>query len=146
LAKDVVFEKMHVFSFSPRKGTAAADMQDTINNRLMKKRSEILHDLDVELGSKYRQQFIGEAAQILLESDNGWLSGRPPRLSRPAPASADARRGGGRVGAAGRSERYFMVHLEEAAEKLRKNDLVTAKLLENGNNGTMAGIFVKKQQ
>ena len=103
LAKDVGFAKMHVFSFSPRKGTAAADMQDAINNRVMKKRSEILHDLDVELGFKYRRQFIGEAAQILLESDNGRLCGRPPRLAR-------------RVEAAGRSERYFMVYLREAAE------------------------------
>jgi threonylcarbamoyladenosine tRNA methylthiotransferase MtaB len=120
LAGHVGFAKMHVFSFSPRKGTAAADMQDIVNNRLVKKRSEILHDLDVELGFRYRQQFIGEAAQILLESDNGHLCGR--------------------------SERYFMVRLEEAAEELHKNDLVTAKLLANRKNGTMGGIFLKKQR
>ena len=120
LATDVGFAKMHVFSFSPRKGTAAADMQDIVNSKVVKKRSEILHDLDVELGLRYRQQFVGEAAQILLESDNGQLCGR--------------------------SERYFMVHLEEAAERPHKNDLVTAKLLANRNNGAMGGIFLKKQQ
>ncbi|MHC4426187.1 MAG: tRNA (N(6)-L-threonylcarbamoyladenosine(37)-C(2))-methylthiotransferase MtaB, partial [Planctomycetota bacterium] len=38
LAKNVGFAKMHVFSFSPRKGTAAANMQDTVDNRVIKRR------------------------------------------------------------------------------------------------------------
>ena len=108
LAKDVGFAKMHVFSFSPRKGTAAANMKGTVNNRVIKERSRMLHNLNIELGQKYRQQFIGETAEILLENDDGQLRGR--------------------------SERYFMVYLEKAKKKLRKNELVRAKLVINGEH------------
>ena len=88
LAKDAGFAKMHVFSFSPRKGTAAANMQGTVNNKVIKERSMILRNLNIELGRKYRQQFLGETAEILLENVNGRVCGR--------------------------SERYFMVYLKKA--------------------------------
>ncbi len=87
LAKDVGFAKMHVFSFSPRKGTAAANMQGRVNIKIIKERSKILHSLNTELSQKFQQQFIGETAEILLENDDGQIYGR--------------------------SERYFMVYLEK---------------------------------
>ncbi|MEA3226354.1 MAG: tRNA (N(6)-L-threonylcarbamoyladenosine(37)-C(2))-methylthiotransferase MtaB, partial [Planctomycetota bacterium] len=69
LARDVGFAKMHVFSFSPRKGTVAAEMEAAVDNRVIKKRSEILHALSIELGLEYRSHFIGKTAQVLLETD-----------------------------------------------------------------------------
>lgn len=113
LAKKVGFAKMHVFCFSPRKGTAAAGMEGTVDSKVVRQRSEILHDLDIELGLKYRRQFVGETAEILLESDNGRICGR--------------------------SERYFMVDLKNSDEKLQKNHFVKAKLIENHKDG-MTGI------
>ncbi|MCX5637857.1 MAG: tRNA (N(6)-L-threonylcarbamoyladenosine(37)-C(2))-methylthiotransferase MtaB, partial [Planctomycetota bacterium] len=62
LAKEVGFAKMHIFSFSPRKGTAAAVMQDAVDNRVIKERAHILRDLEVELGKAFRRQFVGETA------------------------------------------------------------------------------------
>jgi threonylcarbamoyladenosine tRNA methylthiotransferase MtaB len=118
LAKDVGFGKMHVFSFSPRKGTTAADMQHSVDNRVIKKRSQILRDLDIELGLKYRQQFLGETAQILVENDNGQLCGR--------------------------SERYFMVHLEKKAKMPKKNDLTIVKLVKNNEQGIIGTILQQK--
>jgi len=115
LAEDVGFARMHVFSFSPRKGTAAAVMQDTVDNRVIKDRSKILHNLNIELGQKYRQQFLGETAEILLENNDGDYYGR--------------------------SERYFMVYLEKTGKKLKKNDLVRVNLLENSKNGLMGQIL-----
>ncbi len=109
LAKDVGFAKMHVFSFSPRKGTAAANMQGTVNNKVVKERSRILHNLNIELSQKFRQQFVGEIAEILLENDDGQLCGR--------------------------SERYFMVHLKKNERKVKKNDLICVKLLQNSKDG-----------
>jgi len=109
LANDVGFARMHVFSFSPRKGTVAADMEDILNNSVKKKRSEILRDLDIQLGLRYRQQFLGETAEILLEKGNGQLRGR--------------------------SERYFMVHLNKREKKLRKNGMLKVRLVENSENG-----------
>src|SRR4030043_2347747 len=41
LAKETGFAKMHVFSFSKRAGTAAASMQQTVNNEVIKSRSQM---------------------------------------------------------------------------------------------------------
>jgi threonylcarbamoyladenosine tRNA methylthiotransferase MtaB len=111
LAKEVGFAKMHIFSFSPRKGTAAAIMQGAVDNRVIKKRTEILRNLEVELGKAFRQQFVGETAEILVENNNGRVCGR--------------------------SERYFMVYLEKTAKKPQRNEIVQAKLLENSENGVI---------
>jgi len=120
LAEDVGFAKMHIFSFSPRKGTAAANMQDTVDNRVIKARSRILHNLNIELNQKFQQRFIGETAEILLENDDGQFCGR--------------------------SERYFMVYLEKTEKKLKKNDLVRVRLLKNSNQRTIGQILQKKDQ
>lgn len=114
LAKEAGFAKMHIFSFSPRKGTAAASMQDAVDNRVIKERSGILRDLESELGRAYRQQFVGESAEILIENNDGQ--------------------------ACGRSERYFMVYLAKSAKKPARNELVRAKLLENSKNGVIGQI------
>ena len=116
MAKIIGFAKMHVFSFSPRKGTAAADMQESIDNKVIKERSQILRDLNIELGLKYRRQFIGETAQILIENNNGQLCGR--------------------------SERYFTVYLKKTEKKQKTNNIVGVKLIENRKNG-MAGVIVR---
>jgi threonylcarbamoyladenosine tRNA methylthiotransferase MtaB len=113
LAKKTGFAKMHVFSFSQRKGTAAAGMQDTIDNRVIKQRSKFLRKLGVELGCKFRQQFIGETATILMEN--------PPQADQPG----------------GRSERYFKVHLKNAGPACKKNELVRVKLVENSEDGVI---------
>ena len=111
LAKETGFAKMHIFSFSARQGTAAAGMQDTVDNRVIKKRAEILRDLDIELGANFRQQFIGETAAILVENTNGQ--------------------------ACGRSERYFMVYLEKTQNMLKRNEIMRVKLFENNENGVI---------
>ncbi|UCC22436.1 MAG: tRNA (N(6)-L-threonylcarbamoyladenosine(37)-C(2))-methylthiotransferase MtaB, partial [Planctomycetota bacterium] len=67
VAKEVGFAKMHVFGFSARGGTAAAEMQDVVNNRVIKRRSEVLREVDAELGRRFREGFIGEECEILVE-------------------------------------------------------------------------------
>ncbi len=119
LAKEVGFAKMHIFSFSAREGTAAARMQDTVNNGVIKRRSQELRDLNNELGNKFRQQFIGGIDTILTENSNGEIGGR--------------------------SERYFMVKLEKTQKNPRKNELVRVKLVENRENG-MAGEIVEQEK
>jgi threonylcarbamoyladenosine tRNA methylthiotransferase MtaB len=116
LATEVGFAKMHVFSFSPRKGTAAARMQDVVDKRVTKERSEVLRQLDTELGRKFREQFMGETAVVLLENDNGRLSGR--------------------------SERYFMVHLEKSYPGCRKSESVRVKLTANSKNGLIGQAII----
>ncbi|MHC4285089.1 MAG: radical SAM protein, partial [Planctomycetota bacterium] len=118
LARDVGFAKMHIFSFSPRRGTAAANMQHTVDNRIIKRRVRILQDLNTELASKFRQQFLGEIATVLTENSN-----QPPY---------------------GHSERYFMVYLEKEAKKLEKNQLIRVKLIRNAENGLIGKLDTQK--
>ncbi len=115
LAKQVRFAKMHVFSFSKRAGTAAANMQPAVDNRVIKGRSQILRDLDVELGYKFRQQFVGETTAILVENSDGERN-------------------------KGRSERYFMVLLEKARRNPQKGEIVRVKLVENSENGLIGQV------
>ncbi|MHC4644560.1 MAG: tRNA (N(6)-L-threonylcarbamoyladenosine(37)-C(2))-methylthiotransferase MtaB [Planctomycetota bacterium] len=111
LARDVGFAKMHVFGFSPREGTTAAEMQGVVNNGVMKERSRILHDLDEELRWEFRQQFMGETTEILVEEGAGESCGR--------------------------SERYFPVFLENPGSRPRKNELVKVKLVGNMDGGAI---------
>jgi len=111
LAEEVGFSKMHVFVFSPRKGTPAANMKDPVNSKVRKERSKILRELDKKLQSNFRQQFIGETAEVLLENS----SGRPQ----------------------GRVERYFYVYLDKSSGRLKANDLVRVKLLKNSEDGVL---------
>jgi threonylcarbamoyladenosine tRNA methylthiotransferase MtaB len=111
LAKETGFAKMHIFTFSKRAGTAAAGLQDTVDSEVMKRRSQLLCELDAELGYKFREQFLGQEAEILIEGAGF-----------------------------GRSERYFMVHLEDTDKKLTKGDLVRVKLVKNSKDGVIGAV------
>jgi len=115
LAEQVGFAKMHVFSFSPRRGTAAAKMKEVVDSRVKKRRSEILRQLDRELGSKFRNQFIGETVSVLLENSRGRV--------------------------AGRSERYFMVLFEQKSPKLAVNQIVKARIIKNTPTGVIGQVI-----
>jgi len=109
LAKEVGFAKMHVFGFSPRKGTHAANMTEKIDPKIIKQRAKLLRDLNSQLACKFREQFVGRTDSILIESE-GHSNNTPP---------------------AGRSKRYFMVKLEKNGRNYKPGDLVTVKLLKN---------------
>jgi threonylcarbamoyladenosine tRNA methylthiotransferase MtaB len=97
LAREVGFAKMHVFAFSPRKGTAAAQMRPKIAPPVIKARSKILRDLDEELQADFRAQFLDETAQVLIEEN---ANGLP----------------------AGRAERYFEVRIGDGTNGTNKTD------------------------
>jgi threonylcarbamoyladenosine tRNA methylthiotransferase MtaB len=116
LANIIGFAKMHVFAFSPRKGTAAAEMRYPVDNKMIKERSRTLRSLDIELGLKYRRQFLGETAAILIENNNGQSYGR--------------------------SERYFKVYLNKSEKPQERNRVVEVRLMENREDG-MVGIIAQ---
>src|SRR5205085_4667720 len=68
LAVELQFAKSHVFRFSPRQGTAAARMRGQIHEEVKKARSERLLRLNDEDARRFRQQFLGETVQVLLEA------------------------------------------------------------------------------
>jgi len=68
LARELQFAKAHIFRFSPRLGTAAARMQGQVKEEIKKARSERLLALNDQDVRRFRQQFLGETVQVLLES------------------------------------------------------------------------------
>ncbi|MFL5659640.1 MAG: tRNA (N(6)-L-threonylcarbamoyladenosine(37)-C(2))-methylthiotransferase MtaB [Ktedonobacteraceae bacterium] len=68
LARELQFAKTHVFRFSPRQGTAAARMKGQIKDEVKKTRSEQLLALNDEHSRLFRQQFLGDTVQVLIES------------------------------------------------------------------------------
>src|SRR6266568_1408903 len=67
LATALQFAKMHVFRFSPRQGTAAARMRGQIRDEVKKARSERLLTLNEIDNRRFREQFLGETVQVLIE-------------------------------------------------------------------------------
>ncbi len=68
LEAELQFAKAHIFRFSPRQGTAAARMQGQVKEEIKKARSERLLALNDQDVRRFRQQFLGETVQVLLES------------------------------------------------------------------------------
>src|SRR6266568_936597 len=68
LATALQFAKMHVFRFSPRQGTAAARMRGQIRDEVKKARSERLLTLNEIDNRRFREQFLGQTVQVLIES------------------------------------------------------------------------------
>lgn len=67
MACELAFAKSHVFRFSPRQGTPAARMRNQIKEEVKKARSQRLLDLNNEHSQQFRQRFIGETVQVLVE-------------------------------------------------------------------------------
>jgi len=68
LASELQFAKAHIFRFSPRQGTAAARMRGQILEEVKKARSERLLTLNEADSRCFRQQFLGQMVQVLIES------------------------------------------------------------------------------
>lgn len=67
LAQELEFAKAHVFRFSARQGTAAARMRGQIKDEIKKARSQRLLELNEEHSRKFRQSFLGEQVEVLIE-------------------------------------------------------------------------------
>jgi threonylcarbamoyladenosine tRNA methylthiotransferase MtaB len=67
LARELEFAKSHIFRFSPRQGTAAARMKGQIKEEVKKARSERLLALNEEHSRLFRERFLGETVQVLIE-------------------------------------------------------------------------------
>ncbi|MDK2868162.1 MAG: threonylcarbamoyladenosine tRNA methylthiotransferase MtaB [Clostridiales bacterium] len=71
----VSFSELHVFPFSPRKGTPAAKMQAQCSGDLKKERSEKLIAKGLQMTKAYQQSFIGQKKAVLIEEfkDGFWI-------------------------------------------------------------------------
>ena len=65
--KTIHFYEMHIFKYSRRAGTRAADMPDQVSEGTKSVRSDILLALEKQQSLEYRGRFLGTEEEILLE-------------------------------------------------------------------------------
>ena len=65
--KEIKFYKMHVFPYSPRKGTVAAGMQNQVGGNIKEQRSKTLIELSNSNQKQYNEQYIGKEVEVLFE-------------------------------------------------------------------------------
>ena len=77
--EEVEFAKVHVFRFSPRQGTPAADMDDQVPGRIATRRAKELGKLGKSLQLRHLHKLIGYPLQVMVEMPipgrPGWMGG-----------------------------------------------------------------------
>jgi threonylcarbamoyladenosine tRNA methylthiotransferase MtaB len=67
VVREVGFSKVHVFSYSPRQGTPAAALPDTVPPAVVAERRERLRELERELADAYHRSLLGRRLDVLVE-------------------------------------------------------------------------------
>jgi threonylcarbamoyladenosine tRNA methylthiotransferase MtaB len=79
VVREAGFVKLHVFPFSPRRGTPAAEMPDRIPSPVVAERRARLSALERELHEAYLRSLIGRRLEVLVESADperpAWVRG-----------------------------------------------------------------------
>ncbi len=79
LLKAVLPYKIHIFPYSRREGTKAASYHDQVSPQTVKRRKQILLDLEKELKKTVAGQYVGRSVEVLVErksSRGKWAEGR----------------------------------------------------------------------
>jgi threonylcarbamoyladenosine tRNA methylthiotransferase MtaB len=70
LVQEIGFAKIHVFRFSPRPGTKAAEMGSRVPQGKISARARRLIALGDEIACEFRRRFVGQTLGVLAESRN----------------------------------------------------------------------------
>ncbi len=88
LAEAVGFSKIHVFRYSKRKGTPAAERADQVAPQVKEERSHRLSALGDELRLRFAQNQLGSIERIAVEQDGVGMTESYYRVSVPESVSA----------------------------------------------------------
>lgn len=77
LLKELPFTHLHVFPFSRRPGTPAAEMKNQLPGNIIKQRAASLRQLGEQKLAEYSRQFIGQTLEVVIEGGeaDGWKKG-----------------------------------------------------------------------
>jgi threonylcarbamoyladenosine tRNA methylthiotransferase MtaB len=65
--EEIGFSRIHVFKYSPRKGTPAATMDNQVHGEIKNRRSEALIGLGDRLSEEFNKRYIGSSMDVLYE-------------------------------------------------------------------------------
>ncbi|MDR2168584.1 MAG: tRNA (N(6)-L-threonylcarbamoyladenosine(37)-C(2))-methylthiotransferase MtaB [Planctomycetaceae bacterium] len=68
IVRKLRFSKIHIFRYSPRQGTAAANLDNKIPQRIIQERALYLSKIADQLRANYAAAFAGETVQALFET------------------------------------------------------------------------------
>jgi threonylcarbamoyladenosine tRNA methylthiotransferase MtaB len=71
--RQMEFARIHVFSYSPRKGTQAAQLPYQVENKTKKQRSQKILALAEESSQKFSRRFLGQTMPVLWEKQSSGL-------------------------------------------------------------------------
>ncbi|MGE4285917.1 MAG: tRNA (N(6)-L-threonylcarbamoyladenosine(37)-C(2))-methylthiotransferase MtaB [Phycisphaerae bacterium] len=108
LCEEVGFSKIHVFSYSARKGTPATRMRGAVHSAEIKRRSTKLSAIGKKLSEKYIKSLVGRELTVIMED------------------KAKQR---------GKCERYLDIKLKNS--NFKRNDIVRVQLLDNRGNASV---------
>jgi len=108
--EEVAFSKLHVFRFSARPGTPAADMPDQVPSKVKQRRAGELAEIGRRLRERFFASLVGRELQVLVETP---AEGRPGML-------------------AGTSARYALVEVPGSDAHLGQLVQVTAVAVVDG--------------
>lgn len=66
-AKEIGFAKIHVFPYSPKRGTPAAARKDQLPNAVKSARSHALLTLSDEMAAGFLEEYVGQTVEVLYE-------------------------------------------------------------------------------
>ncbi len=66
-AKEIGFAKIHVFPYSPKRGTPAAARKDQLPNAVKSERSHKLIELSDKMAADFLREYIGQDVEVLYE-------------------------------------------------------------------------------
>lgn len=74
--KEIGFYKMHIFKYSPRKGTVAEKLPNQVDGNIKEERSKKLIELSNNMQNEKNSQYIGKTVKVLFEEyENGYYKG-----------------------------------------------------------------------
>jgi len=74
LINEIKFSRLHIFTFSKRKGTPAAKLPNQVDIKIMKHRSKVLHELRKKYMIEFASQHLGKEVEILVEQKGEGLT------------------------------------------------------------------------
>ncbi|MFZ5642240.1 MAG: tRNA (N(6)-L-threonylcarbamoyladenosine(37)-C(2))-methylthiotransferase MtaB [Bacillota bacterium] len=69
LIKELKFSGMHIFKYSPRKGTRAAEYPNQVPAGIKETRSKKLIELGSELSGEFASRYLGKSVEVLVEEN-----------------------------------------------------------------------------
>lgn len=66
---DVNFSKMHIFKYSPRRGTKAIDFPNQVDGNIKTQRSDILIQMSYKNEKEFAEKYIGKEIEALFENE-----------------------------------------------------------------------------